>query len=221
MDIGRSFTYITEDQEWVRKLLIGALITLIPVVGMFYAFGYMIEIIRNTIQGREIPLPDPMEEFGGKIAKGLMMWVISFIYALPIIVLVFCSQTGAVLPAVAQDMDVEILSIIMFSFMGCFGCLTLLYGIFMSLITPYAFAMYAESGQFGDAFKFAKIFDMLKKNLGPTFIALLIIWLVSFVASLVGTIACGIGLIFAIFYAQMVMGFLYGSLYKQARGTVY
>jgi uncharacterized membrane protein len=58
---------------------------------------------------------------------------------------------------------------------------------------------------------------MLKSNIGPAFIVLLVNGLVAFVAMIVGTIICGVGIVFTMFYAQLVMAFLYGSLYRQAK----
>ena len=58
MDIGRSFTFITEDKEWWQKVLLGGLLSLIPIVGQFYAVGYSIQVLKATIEGREIPLPE-------------------------------------------------------------------------------------------------------------------------------------------------------------------
>lgn len=49
MDIGRSFTYVTQDQDWIKKVLLGGVITLIPVVGPFFALGYVLETMRNII----------------------------------------------------------------------------------------------------------------------------------------------------------------------------
>ena len=36
MDIGRSFSYILEDEEWWKKILIGGLLTLIPVFTFYF-----------------------------------------------------------------------------------------------------------------------------------------------------------------------------------------
>jgi hypothetical protein len=92
--------------------------------------------------------------------------------------------------------------------------------ILIGLFIPFAWGRYAESGQFGAAFKFGEIFKQLKDNLGPTFIAILLSAAVGIAAGIVGSILCGIGLIFTGFYAQLVTAFLYGSLYRQAKAKV-
>ena len=51
MDIGRSFTYMFEDQDWLKKILIGGVVNLIPIVNLA-ATGYFIEAIKNTAEGQ-------------------------------------------------------------------------------------------------------------------------------------------------------------------------
>ena len=63
MDIGRSFTYVLDDDEWWKKVLLGGLLSLIPIVGPLYAIGYVLEVISNVIGGRETPLPEAVENF--------------------------------------------------------------------------------------------------------------------------------------------------------------
>jgi len=219
MDIGRSFTYITEDQDWIKKVLLGGVITLIPVVGPLFAFGYVLEAMKNVIAGREVPLPE-ISDFGSKMIEGLKVWVISFIYALPLILFAVCAQTGNLTPIMAEYVSRDVLDVLTTVSIGvsvCCGCLLLLYAILMGLIMPFAWGKYLEAGEFGAAFRLSEIFDMLKHNIGPALVVLLISALAFFVAEIAGVIVCGIGLIFTVFYAQLVMAFLYGALYRQAK----
>lgn len=216
MDIGRSFSYVTEDQEWLRKVLIGALISLIPVIGQFYLMGYAIEALRNILQGRETPLPEPTDDFGDKLVKGILIWVIVFIYFLPLTIASACSGAGgAIFPSIIDDPDA--VNVITSVWGGCFGCLSIVIGILISLLMPFVWSRYAETGEFGEAFKLGEIFGMLKENLGQTVIATLVSGLAGFVAFIVGLILCGIGLIFTMFYAQLITVFLYGSVYREAK----
>ena len=128
MDIGRSFTFVTEDQEWWKKVLIGGALTLIPIVGPFYGMGYMLVALKNVIDGRETPLPEALEDFGSKIVKGLMLWLIMIIYLLPLIIVGSCAGGGgAAFPAALDDEDTA--GIIAAVWGGCFGCIAMLFGI--------------------------------------------------------------------------------------------
>jgi hypothetical protein len=219
VDIGKSFTYVTQDQDWIKKVLLGGVITLIPIAGSLFAFGYVLATMKNVIAEQEVPLPE-IGDFGGKLVEGLKAWVISFVYALPLILFSVCAQSGNLTPLMAESVDPDMLDVLTNVSIGvsaCCGCLLLLYGILMGLLLPFAWGKYIEVGQLGAAFRVGELFGMLKSNISPAVITLLVSGLAGFVAVLVGTIACGIGLIFTLFYAQLVMAFLYGSLYRQAK----
>jgi len=208
-----------EDQDWVRKVLLGGVIMLIPIVGPFFAMGYMFATMKNVIAGREVPLPE-IDDFGGKLVEGLKVWVISFVYALPLILFSVCAQAGNLTPILAESLDQETVGILATLFLvmtACCSCLILLYSILLGLIMPFAWGKYAETGEFGAAFQFSELFEMLKNNIGPAFIVLLVTVLAAVVAEFAGLILCGVGLFFTLFYAQLIVAFLYGSLYRQAK----
>ncbi len=216
MDIGRAFTFVTEDRDWVKKVLLGGLISFIPLVGQLYMMGYALEVLSNILKGRELPLPEITEDVGGKIVKGVLLWVILLVYALPLILIAGCSSGGAVLfPQVTKDADVAGMLSMVWS--GCFGCLTLIYAILMALLAPFLWAIYADTGQFGDAFKLGEIFAMIKATIGQTIIVALISALAMSVAISVGVLICGVGQAFTTFYVLLVNSFLYASLYRQAK----
>jgi len=221
VDVGRSFTYILEDEEWWKKVLIAGLLTLIPIVGQFYGAGYMLAALANVIAGREVPLPDALEDVGAKIGKGFMVSVIVLIYALPLIIVGACSGAGSAFPGFATDYDTEqILGIVTIVWSACFGCIAILYGVLMGLMLPFAIATYADTGQFGAALKVGDIFAMLRSNIGPAFIVLVMTFVAALAASIAGSILCGIGLFATAIYAQLALAYLYGSLYRQARPAV-
>ncbi|PKO21777.1 MAG: hypothetical protein CVU38_12955, partial [Chloroflexi bacterium HGW-Chloroflexi-1] len=73
MDIGKSFTYMFEDPDWLRKLGIGTLVGLIGIVfspiligfiPLLMLMGYTLDVVRNTMDGRQYPLPE-WEDWGG------------------------------------------------------------------------------------------------------------------------------------------------------------
>jgi uncharacterized protein DUF4013 len=219
VDIGRSFTYITEDEEWWKKVLIGGLLSLIPIVGQFYLMGYVLATLKNVIDGREIPLPEPLDDFGDKLIKGLLLSVITFIYFLPITLIGTCSGAGA--PLFQENIaDPDTANTIVMVWSSCFGCISFVLGIATSLLLPFVWSKYAETGQFGDAFKLGEIFGMLRATIGQAVIVVLVGGLAAMVAGIAGLIACGVGLIFTTFYAQLVTAFLYGSVYRQAKAAV-
>jgi len=219
MDIGRAFTYLTEDQEWWKKILILGLISLIPVAGQLYVLGYVLTVLKNVIQGQEVPLPPAVDDFGGRIVKGLMIGIIIFIYVLPVGVLVVCSSLVPQIFLTVIDNE-SLATTLMTVWMGCFGCITLIVGVLSSLLVPFLWGVYADTENFGAAFQLGKIFGMLKSTIGPALIVIVVLNLFGLVAALVGMLICGVGEILTFVYTQLVAAFLYGSLYKQARGAV-
>jgi hypothetical protein len=219
MDIGRSFTFVTEDEEWWQKVLIGGLLSLIPVVGPLYLMGYALQVTKNVISGQEVPLPEALDDFGGKIVKGLMLSIIVLVYMLPLIIVSACAGGGGAFFAenIADRAARDIVPVVWSS---CFGCLSMLYGIFIGLLMPFVWGTYAETERFGDAFQVGKILQMLRLNIGPAFIVFIVSGLAGMLALLVGLVLCVIGLVFTSFYAQLVTGFLYGSLHKEAKTAV-
>jgi hypothetical protein len=219
MDIGRSFSYITEDEEWWKQVLIGGLLTLIPVIGPFYALGYQVQVIKNVLQGREVPLPDALEDFGDKLLKGLILSLTMLIYALPLILIGACSGIGlGIFSDVLKDPNtVDTVG----SIWGvCFGCFGALYGALLGLIAPFVYATYADTGELGAALKVGDIWGMLQKNIGPAFIVLLVSVLAGLLASVAGLILCGIGLFATSFFANLVIAHAYGTLYRQAKPAI-
>jgi uncharacterized membrane protein len=218
MDLARSFSYVTEDQEWWKKILLGGVISLIPIVGQIYLMGYALEALKNIIAGREVPLPEVTEDFGGKLLNGLLLSVIVFIYYLPVTVIGSASGIGSAIISGAVD-DPDAVGAITGVWSACFGCISLIVGIAVGLLMPFVWSKYAETGQFEDAFKFGEIFQMLKNNLGDTFIVLIVNGVAGVLAFFIGVVFCLFGLLFTMFYVQLVTVFLYGALYRQAKAA--
>lgn len=220
MDIGRSFTYATEDQDWLKKVLIGGLISLIPIVGQFYALGYAIEVMRRVIAGQPVPLPEPLEDLGDKLVKGLVITLISLIYALPIILVAGCLGGGMAALTGGDTTSSDTMGTVASVLGVCVGLIMLVLGVLVGLIVPFAMARYAETGELGQALRFGDIWKMFQQNIGGAFVVLLVYWLAGMLAAVAGTILCGVGLFFTAFYSYLIMAFLYGSLYRQARPAI-
>ena len=135
--------------------------------------GYVLEVLRNVISGSEIPLPDATANFGDKLVKGLLLAAITFIYGLPIMLISGCSGVGNSILANSVQ-DTETFSTIMAVFGGCFGFVAMLYGIAVGLLTPFIWSIFAETGQFGDAFKLNRIWAMFRSNIGQAIIVFLV-----------------------------------------------
>jgi hypothetical protein len=219
MDFGRSFSYVLDDQDWFKKILIGSLINVVPVLN-FAAMGYSLEVTRRVIQGDLAPLPE-WEDIGDKLIKGLFVAIIQLVYILPILLL-SCIMSVPMMflgdPSMGEGGGgmgglVVILS-------TCLSCLSSLYGLFVGLVLPAAIAHYAVKGELAAAFRFNDILSLVRKNIGVYLFVLLIICVVTLLAGLVGGLACGVGLIVTVFYAMLVSAYAYGQAYREASANI-
>lgn len=49
MDFGRAISYIRQDPSWLIKVLLGSIITIVPLLN-FAALGYSLDVTRNVYE---------------------------------------------------------------------------------------------------------------------------------------------------------------------------
>jgi hypothetical protein len=211
LDIGRSFTYMFEDENWIMKIVIGGLLSLIPIVGSMMVLGYMLEALKRVADGMDIPLPE-WDDFGGKLIKGLMVCIIGLVYAIPVIVLACCAGAltlflGGGESNAAGDMATMVSL--------CTNCLSLIWGIVMWLVLPGVCIRYAVTGDFMSAFQFGEIFSFISSNIANYIVAIILVLVANFIAGF-GIIACFVGVLFTSFWAYLVMGHLLGQVQRES-----
>jgi hypothetical protein len=211
MDIGSSFTYMFQDENWLKKVLIGGIVGIIPIVN-FAAFGYLIQVIRNVRDGHPTPLPE-WDQFGAYFMDGLWIFLIILVYLIPVILLACLQGVGTA--ALGNNKDTEnVVAIVS----GCFSCLIGLWSLVVAIIIPAVLIRYAEVGEFMAGFRFGEVFSVITANIGSYIIVLLLMWVASFIGQL-GIILCVIGVIFTSFWSYLVGGNLLGQLAAQIRQT--
>jgi hypothetical protein len=238
MDIGKAFGFVFEDEEWVSKLLLGTVIMLIPIFGWFALMGYAIEVLRKVKADDPRPLP-AWDDIGRYFVDGLMFWVATLIYSIPILIVVCPITLIWILPAAAGDSEdvMAILAGVSGLVTLGLGCLASLYGILLALLTPVLQIRYAESGELGDCLHFGEIFRFLFANIGPIIISQILIWAAGMIIGIVVSVAVGIlsiipicGWILAAVLGLLMLpvgawltifsGHLYGQIGRQAALSV-
>ena len=210
MDFGLAFSYVFEDEDWVKKLAVASVLCL-TVIGVIPVLGWGLEVIRRVIKEEPDPLPD-WSEFGQYFVKGLLILLVIFIYNLPITVLGACNAgAGTLLGNMGEDFAAPLIWILT----SCLSCLYILYGLGVSLILPAALGNYAASGEFGSVFKLGEIFKIVKDNLGNYGLVFLGM-LLSYIIAPLGAVACGIGIAVTTAYAILFNSHLMGQAYKVA-----
>jgi len=206
MDIGRSFSYMFDDEGWLKKIAIGGVLNIVPVVN-FIPIGYGLRALNNVAEGIETPLPE-WDDWGGDFTKGLMVTIASLIASIPIwAVWVLSLIVGAVAGDASDVAGVCVAAV---------SCLGVLWGIAMLVYLPAAIIKYAAQDEFGAFFQFNEVFAFIRDNLSDYIVAILLILAAAIVASIVGSIACGVGALFTAFWATLVSSHLMGQLSAQA-----
>jgi len=187
MDIGKSFSYPFEDDSWLSKLLIGALVSAVPVLN-FAWLGYIADLIKNVMDSASRPLPE-WGDFGNKFVKGLLLWLAGVVYSLPALVFA-CIPLGFVFLTVpSENSDLQDTLAAAFTGIGLIlGCIILIYALALSFYFPAVYINFARKETLGSCFEFGEIMRIVSTNTSRYLTA----WLVSIVAGIVVGIILGI-----------------------------
>ncbi len=212
MDYGKAFTFAFEDADWIKKLGIGAVLVFAGVISggilMIPVYGWGIDITRRVINGDPVELPD-WSEFGRYFGDGFKLMVISFVWALPALLIMLCAGGAAAM--MAEQLGEETVGLII----GGASCLALpFYLIF--LLLPAARGILADTGSLGQAINPVNAFKVFRGNIGGYLISILVIMIASMLLAIVGTIACGIGIFVTTLIQYMASGHLAGQAYRGA-----
>ncbi len=215
MDINKSLTFVTEDEQWVTKFIIGAVLALFSIFiipGLFLA-GYTVRLTRNVMDGMEQPLPE-WTDWGGLFMDGLYIFIAMFVYSLPFILVMCCAFLFMVIAGGAQGSGAEEL-IAGLGALGMFvvACLSLIWALLLLVVAPVVFIQFARTGELSSCFQFSEIMALTRENIGDILMTVLIIFGVSFVLGLLGIIPI-IGFILSL-AARIYVGFVAGHLYGQ------
>lgn len=187
MEIGRSFTFPFQDKSWFSKLLIAAVISLVPILN-FALVGWMVEIVRRVMSHNTEELPG-WDDFGKKWMAGLYYAIAGFIYALPVMLVacvmggVFGGIAAAANNSSAQDTVNALMAgsgVVVF----CVSCLMILYGLVLSVLMPGLMVHYAKEESFGSLFKLGVVYGKVRENAGTFFMAWIVALIFGFVAGL-------------------------------------
>jgi hypothetical protein len=211
VNIGKAFTFAFEDKDWLKKLGIAGLVMLIPLIGQITVGGWALEVTRRVIQRESETLPD-WSAFGDYLVKGLKMFVIGLVYALPIILLSVCANVP--LMFLQEGGDETMLSIISVASI-CVSCISAIYGIALAFAVPAALANFVVTDELGAAFRFREVFGLVRAAPAAYLLALIGSIVAGVVASL-GLILCFIGVIFTIAWSYVIQSHLWGQAYNEA-----
>lgn len=193
MDYVKSVTFVTEDEKWIEKIGLGALWTLLCmfIVGIFPLAGWMMEGFRRAANGHDEPLPG-WGNLGDYFRDGARLIAIGFLWSIPV----------AIITAVT-------------------GGLGSILGLVSSFLMLGSMAILAMTDDFRAALDPRNAWKVLKDNLNDWIVAALVMWALSAVAGLIGSIACGIGVFVTVPWALIATAYIAGKAYAESGVDVY
>ena len=185
MDWGRCFNYMTQDENWIKKILVGGVFVLLCfiLVGIPFVLGYFIEVVRNVKNGKETPLPE-WDDLGNKFVTGLMAFIVCLVYSIPGFIIGLIPCIGSVISVV-----------------------------YSLLVGPTAIIMFAKYGDIGGALKFNEAIEFIKINT-LNLILVSILGYVLGILGFLGLIALCVGVLFTLFWAFLGYANLVGQLWR-------
>src|SRR5690606_8640605 len=147
--------------------------------------------------------------------RGFKLVVASLVWGLPILVLVIPSIIGSAMADSRSDST---------QFMGamlliCGSCLTMIYGLLLTAVTPGISIAFAKDEQITSALQFREIRAWPQANIGQVLVVTLVYLAASIalalVGSIVGVLLCVVGLIITIPLASLVTVLFQYHLYGQ------
>lgn len=171
--VGDSFGYAKEGLvgKWVNWILLIISCIIFPLI-----MGYVMRIYRGADKAPEL------NEWGSMFIDGLKLFVVSLIYAIPIIIIEIVVIGSAVVTAIAAESPAGLAN--PSSLMGLLGAflfgliILILVSIIIGLIWVNAAVRFARKNSFGEAFNFGAIFAHIGKIGIVSYIVALIILVV-------------------------------------------
>jgi hypothetical protein len=212
MDVGKSFTFVFEDKDWIAKVAIGGLIVLLSVfiIPLPLLVGYSLRVTKNVAEGNPTPLPE-WNDMGGMFMQGLMAILGAIIWFAPVIVLACCLVAAVIGVGGFTNTDSDAAGGAAAAITICFQCLIAVASVLLSFFIYAPVTRFALSGQFETFWDFRGAWDFIKANPGNYVIAFLLALVANFIAGF-GIIACFIGVFFTTFWSYLVTAHLFGQV---------
>lgn len=221
IDFARALTYPLEDNEWVLKLLIGAVllligfmfsIVLVGLIAFVLLTGYMIAIARNVAEGRDVPLP-PWEDFATLFLDGLKASVAFFIWQLPALFFALPLPVVFALPGRDDRAMASIMSLLIL----CCSLPAFAYSLFIALIFPIVMWQVADKGSIAAGLHVDRVLRILRTFPAEVILITIALGVLGLLAGIVGSLLCGIGLLPTTVWYIWAGGHLIGQLGRIVR----
>jgi hypothetical protein len=218
MDFGRAFMFFKEDERWMTKIGIGAVITLLSVLGIpaLLLIGYQLAVTRQVMEGKDLPLPE-WDDWGKLFMDGLYLVVAILVYTLPLWI-IFCLSFGGFFLIPLAGGNEDIATLVGGGVWVVMLCLVFILGLGLTLMIPGLYIQYIRTNEFGALFRFGEVFGIVRDNIADILLSIVATFAANFVVSsissiLIWTICVPFVLAFAgPVWVNISVGHLYGQI---------
>jgi hypothetical protein len=220
MDVAKAFTFVAEDEEWLSKMGIGALVSLASflILPIFLLLGYVVQVTRNVKDGDPRPLPQ-WTNWERLFMDGLYVAIAQIVYTLPFWILLCVATVATVGFGGLAESSEDAAAVAIITTWGVAGCLLMLFAIALLFISPAIIIQYVRTGELSATLRFGEVLGIARENAGPILIAALAMFVVSTVFSFV---VGGLQLIPCIgWIIGAVIGIFAGPWFAAASGHLY
>lgn len=230
MDISKAFSYVFEDEQWVGKIGIGALISMasILIIPAPLLTGWTVGVTRNVLDGAEQPMP-AWEDLGTLFRDGLSIFAASIVYTLPFWLIACIATIASAGFGGLTEVNGDVAAAGIFATFGLAFCLGFLFLLVLFFISPAIVIQYVRTNELAACFRFGEVLAIARDNMGDIAIAAL----TPFVASIVISAVLGLFSVIPIIgwcggpiigfavgpYLSAIVGHLYGQIAAKIDGS--
>jgi hypothetical protein len=233
MDFGRAFMFFKEDERWMTKIGIGAVITILSIfllgIPAILLVGYQLAVTRQVMAGKDLPLPE-WDDWGKLFMDGLYLIVAILVYTLPLWILFCIGFAVTFLPAIGAGNDdvATALGGVAVLTWGIMGCLLIILAIGLAIVIPGLYIQYIRTNEFGSLFRIGEVLGIVRENVADILLSIVASFganlVISTISSILSWTIC-VPLVLAFagpVWVNISMGHLYGQIAAKNKmaGTV-
>ncbi len=170
MNVGKAFSYPFQDEHWIGKIGIGAVLSLLAflLIPIPLLIGWAVGVTRNVMDDLEDPMP-AWEDWGKLFSDGLKVLVAQLVYTLPFWILM-CIVGGFAAAAGSDSQGLQALGTVSFFLLFC---VILLFSIALFFLSPAIIIQYVRTDDFGACFRFSEVLGIARDNIADIIITFL------------------------------------------------
>lgn len=217
IDYFAGFRFLFQDSNWGMNLLMGALFTLIPIVGPIVLLGWYCEVFQRLVQKNPNPRPKiDFNDFVHYLGRGIGPFVVALIITLPIVlimmVLMFAFIFGsALLFGQQHNVDNPVLPFMM---VGTGFVVFFLFMLPMVTLSNAGLTRAYLMEDIGGALDLRRIYTYAKATWKNVLLAYLVYFPVSLLAAVVGMLALYVGIFAVSFILNLAWVYMAWQIYE-------